>query len=93
MRTHQPFKLRVDWICNSAYGDPVVVEMLVLGTDWIEEEPKVIHGSPDVPSAIAWAVKWLRDRGYDFWCNIDWHQRLDHTHVTLHPQPTKTREF
>jgi hypothetical protein len=83
------FKVRVDWLCWKAYGDKVVVELHVM-----DEEPKVLRSFPGPPQAgaVEWARKWIEDRGFDFWCNIDLHQRENHTHITLHPKPKKNHE-
>lgn len=85
----RPFKLRVDWTVANAYpGAPVVVELDIKGSEY----PKIIHESSTPPEAAGWAVKWLRDRGFDFLCQIDWHQRNNHTYITLHPKPRPTSE-
>lgn len=75
----KPFKLRIDWICQEAYGDLVDVELHIM-----DEEPKVIHRAANPPEAAGWARKWLADRGFDFLCDIDGHQRRNDRHVTLH---------
>ena len=77
----KPFKIRVDWTCHASYGDPVVVELHIM-----DEEPKVIAQFDTPPEAAGWARKWLDDRGFEFWCNVDMHQRLDHKHITMHPK-------
>jgi hypothetical protein len=77
----KPWKLCMDWTCANAYpGDPVVVELHIM-----DEEPRVLRKFPDIPEAAAWARKFIEDRGLEWWCNIDWHQRENHTHITLHP--------
>ena len=74
------FYLQVDWICHLAYGDPVVVEMHVEGHD-----VKELRRFNDILEAAIWAKKWLEDRGFTVWCDIDKHQRLDHSHLDLYP--------
>lgn len=61
----------------------MAIELHVMGHCY----PKTIHEAPAPAEAIRWAVKWLRDRGFEFYCQIDWHQRMNHTYVTLHPAP------
>lgn len=79
----KPFKLRVDWLCHRHYGDPVVVELHLM-----DQHPKVLRKFDTPAEAAGWARKWLADRGFGFWCNVDWHQSEDHTHITLHPCTT-----
>ncbi len=79
----KPFKLRIDWTVQNAYpGEKVEVELHVM-----DEEPKAIHRCATPPEAAGWARKWLADRGFDFLCDIDTHQRCNHTHITLHAKP------
>jgi len=82
----KPFKVRVDWLCQHAYGDKVVVELHVM-----DEEPKVLRRFDSAPEAAGWARKWLADRGFGFLCDIDMHQRNDDTHVTLHACPPRRK--
>jgi hypothetical protein len=80
-----PFKLRVDWTCHNAYGDLVVVEL-----HRMDEDPVDLVKTVDISSAIDYALRWLMGRGFDYWCDVDLHQRLDHTHITFHPRPRST---
>jgi len=77
--TIKPFKLRVDWLCHDAYGDKVDIDLIIMG-----EDPKTIRRESTIPRAIDAAIRYLDSRGFGFWCNVDWHQRMNHKHVTLH---------
>lgn len=74
-----PFShLRVDWLAQEAYGRKVVVELHRLG-----KEPVVIRKFSSAPEAVAFAKRWLEDRGFEWWCNIDEAQRSGWTHIDL----------
>lgn len=88
----QPWKLRVDWTLHKYEGDPVEVELHRLAEDWTDAPVLVLRKFPSVPRAIDWALKYMADRGCGFWCDIDMHQRLDHTHIMLHPLPVTDRK-
>lgn len=80
----KPFKLVIDWTCQEAYGDPVTVELHVMG-----QHPKVLRRFEHGPDAAGWARKWLADRGFNFFCDIDTAQRQGWTHITLHAVPAQ----
>lgn len=75
----KPFKLRVDWFLQEVYGDKVTVELLVM-----DEPPKVLRRFDYAPDAAGWARKWLEDRGFNWWCDINTAQREGWSHITLH---------
>jgi len=79
----KPFKLRIDWTCHRAYGDKVDVELHTEG----EDEHVVLRRFDSPPEAAGWSRQWLADRGFDLLCDVDRHQREDHTYVILHPIP------
>jgi hypothetical protein len=79
-----PFKLRVDWLCHDVYGDKVVVELHI-----IDKYPMTIHRCDSPADGARWARKWLEDRGFEWTCDIDLHQRSNHKHITLHPRPAE----
>lgn len=79
----KPFKIRIDWTCHHHYGDPVEVELHVM-----DAEPRTLQTFPTIPRAVDYVVRWFTGRGLGYWCNVDWHQREGHTHITLHPRPS-----
>jgi hypothetical protein len=80
-----PFKIRIDWYLSTVYPEePVRVELHIM-----DEEPKVLRTFGHIETCIAWSKAYLRERGFDYWCDIDLHQRRDDTHITLHPRPLK----
>lgn len=81
----KPWKLRVDWLLQDAYGDPVSVELHVM-----DEDPKELRKFPDVARALDWALNYMLSRGTGYWCDIDNHQRRDDKHITLHAIGNKT---
>lgn len=79
----KPFKIRVDWTCQDAYSDdPVEVELHIM-----DEDPMNLRYFDDKLEAVRWARKWLEDRGFDWTCDINTHQRRNDKHITLHAQP------
>ena len=62
----------------------VEVELHLLGEDWVAEEPKLLRTFDTVPEAVAWAVAWFKGRGVHFICDVERHQRENHSYVVLH---------
>jgi len=76
-----PFKLRVDWVCHTAYGDPVQVELHRMDQPWT-----VLHEAGNVADAVKYAIRWLDNRGFDWWCDFILHTSERHKYLTFHPR-------
>lgn len=80
----KPWKLRVDWLLYHAYGDPVVVELHIMGSPG-----KVIRSAPTVYEAVELAKRFMSERGFGWWVNLSLHEREVHKHITMHPAPDR----
>lgn len=80
-----PWKLRIDWTTHNAYGDPVEVDLYLMDEDY----PRTLRTFDTISRAVDWALRYFTSRGFDYWCDIDMHQRMNHTYITLHPRPRK----
>lgn len=54
----KPWKLRIDWLLQEAYGDPVEVWLYVM-----DSRPRRLRTFSTVPRAIDWALRYIADRG------------------------------
>lgn len=77
----------VTWACQESYGSDVEVILEILG----EDERRVYH-NPSRARCIDWALRFMHNRGFGYWCNVDMHQRENHAHIRLFPVPMKGGE-